>query len=157
MHQLTLGGSNMERCRKATSRALKVNESTCTHMKCTFSGIQNGGSLWVFMLQTKVLEMLQKSIYSGSFPSNLACNFINWFLSGVFQGKSCWGGPMHGHLFTFFKLLMSKVLFLYLFYLLFFFIFSNNPLKFPKIPKFQIYLSIHSFNFFLNTISKIIF
>ena len=152
-HQLTLGGSNMERCRKATSRALKVNESTCTHMKCTFSGIQNGGSLWVFILQTKVLEMQQKSIYSGSFPSN----FINWFLSGVFQGKSCWGGPMHGYLFTFFKLLMLKVLFLYLFYLLSFFIFSNNPLKSPKIPKFQIYLYFIHLFFFLNTISKIIF
>ena len=24
-------------------RALKVNESTCTHMKCTFGGIWNGG------------------------------------------------------------------------------------------------------------------
>ena len=28
---------------------------------------------------------------------NLACNFVNGFLSGVFQGKSCWGEPMHGH------------------------------------------------------------
>jgi len=24
-------------------KALKVNESTCTHMKCTFGGIWNGG------------------------------------------------------------------------------------------------------------------
>ena len=56
-HQLTPGGSNMEKCKKATSRALKVNESTCTHMKCTFGGIWNGGGLWVFILQTKVLEM----------------------------------------------------------------------------------------------------
>lgn len=24
-------------------KALKVNESTCTHMKCTFGGVWNGG------------------------------------------------------------------------------------------------------------------
>lgn len=36
-------GSSMERCRRVAFRALKVNESTCTHMKCTFGGIWNGG------------------------------------------------------------------------------------------------------------------
>lgn len=36
-------GSSMERCRGVASRSLKVNESTCTHMKCTFGGIWNGG------------------------------------------------------------------------------------------------------------------
>ena len=33
----------MERCRRVAFKALKVNESTCTHMKCTFGGIWNGG------------------------------------------------------------------------------------------------------------------
>uniref|UniRef100_A0A6N2NIB7 Apyrase n=2 Tax=Salix TaxID=40685 RepID=A0A6N2NIB7_SALVM len=36
-------GSNMEDCRRLALNALKVNESTCTHMKCTFGGIWNGG------------------------------------------------------------------------------------------------------------------
>ena len=33
----------MEDCRRLALNALKVNESTCTHMKCTFGGIWNGG------------------------------------------------------------------------------------------------------------------
>ncbi|KAA8516247.1 hypothetical protein F0562_016540 [Nyssa sinensis] len=36
-------GSNMNRCKRVAIKALKVNESTCTHMKCTFGGIWNGG------------------------------------------------------------------------------------------------------------------
>ncbi|CAI9108220.1 OLC1v1007773C1 [Oldenlandia corymbosa var. corymbosa] len=36
-------GSSMNRCREVTLKALKVNESTCTHMKCTFGGVWNGG------------------------------------------------------------------------------------------------------------------
>ncbi|KAA8519064.1 hypothetical protein F0562_016162 [Nyssa sinensis] len=36
-------GSSMNRCRRVAIKALKVNESTCTHMKCTFGGIWNGG------------------------------------------------------------------------------------------------------------------
>ncbi|KAL3573776.1 hypothetical protein D5086_024389 [Populus alba] len=36
-------GSNMEECRRLALNALKVNETTCTHMKCTFGGIWNGG------------------------------------------------------------------------------------------------------------------
>ncbi|KAH8491248.1 hypothetical protein H0E87_023412 [Populus deltoides] len=36
-------GSNMEECRRLALNALKVKESTCTHMKCTFGGIWNGG------------------------------------------------------------------------------------------------------------------
>ncbi|KAL8546442.1 hypothetical protein ACS0TY_006245 [Phlomoides rotata] len=35
-------GSSLSKCREATTKALKVNES-CTHMKCTFGGIWNGG------------------------------------------------------------------------------------------------------------------
>ncbi|CAK9155279.1 unnamed protein product [Ilex paraguariensis] len=36
-------GSSMNRCREVAIKALKVNESTCTHMKCTFGGVWNGG------------------------------------------------------------------------------------------------------------------
>lgn len=36
-------GSNMNKCREEALKALKVNESTCTHMKCTFGGVWNGG------------------------------------------------------------------------------------------------------------------
>ncbi|KAF5198717.1 Apyrase-like protein [Thalictrum thalictroides] len=36
-------GSSINECRRAASKALKVNESTCTHMKCTFGGVWNGG------------------------------------------------------------------------------------------------------------------
>ncbi|KAJ8771719.1 hypothetical protein K2173_026896 [Erythroxylum novogranatense] len=36
-------GSSLEGCRRVALKALKVNESTCTHMKCTIGGIWNGG------------------------------------------------------------------------------------------------------------------
>lgn len=36
-------GSSVSKCREVAIRALKVNESTCTHMKCTFGGVWNGG------------------------------------------------------------------------------------------------------------------
>ncbi|KAI7998784.1 Apyrase 2 [Camellia lanceoleosa] len=36
-------GSSMHKCRTVASKALKVNESTCTQMKCTFGGVWNGG------------------------------------------------------------------------------------------------------------------
>ncbi|KAI3823318.1 hypothetical protein L1987_04753 [Smallanthus sonchifolius] len=36
-------GSSMNNCRKEALKALKVNESTCPHMKCTFGGVWNGG------------------------------------------------------------------------------------------------------------------
>ncbi|KAJ7976350.1 Apyrase [Quillaja saponaria] len=36
-------GSSMNECRRVALKALKVNESTCTHMKCTFGGVWNGG------------------------------------------------------------------------------------------------------------------
>ncbi|XP_060173725.1 apyrase 2-like [Lycium barbarum] len=36
-------GSNMSGCREVTLKALKVNEAACTHMKCTFGGVWNGG------------------------------------------------------------------------------------------------------------------
>lgn len=35
--------SNLNKCREVASKALKTNESTCTHMKCTFNGVWNGG------------------------------------------------------------------------------------------------------------------
>lgn len=28
---------------RVAMKALKVNEATCTHMKCTFGGVWNGG------------------------------------------------------------------------------------------------------------------
>ncbi|KAJ8762754.1 hypothetical protein K2173_017569 [Erythroxylum novogranatense] len=36
-------GSSLEGCRRVALKALKVNESTCAHMKCTFGGVWNGG------------------------------------------------------------------------------------------------------------------
>ncbi|XP_059647283.1 apyrase 2-like [Cornus florida] len=36
-------GSSESKCRRVATKALKANESTCTHMKCTFGGIWNGG------------------------------------------------------------------------------------------------------------------
>ncbi|KAM7500339.1 hypothetical protein LguiA_024753 [Lonicera macranthoides] len=36
-------GASMNKCREVAIKALKVNESTCTHMKCTFGGVWNGG------------------------------------------------------------------------------------------------------------------
>ncbi|KAJ0941130.1 putative apyrase [Helianthus annuus] len=36
-------GSSMNKCRKEVLKALKVNDTTCTHSKCTFGGVWNGG------------------------------------------------------------------------------------------------------------------
>lgn len=36
-------GSSLTNCRMVALKALKVNESACTHMKCTFGGVWNGG------------------------------------------------------------------------------------------------------------------
>ncbi|KAK4740468.1 hypothetical protein SAY87_032349 [Trapa incisa] len=36
-------GSSMHECKRVASKALKVNETACTHMKCTFGGVWNGG------------------------------------------------------------------------------------------------------------------
>ncbi|CAA6654529.1 unnamed protein product [Spirodela intermedia] len=36
-------GSNYNQCREAAVKALKVDQPTCTHMKCTFGGVWNGG------------------------------------------------------------------------------------------------------------------
>ncbi|GER27943.1 apyrase-like protein, partial [Striga asiatica] len=36
-------GSSLSKCRETAIKALKVNESLCTHMKCTFGGVWNGG------------------------------------------------------------------------------------------------------------------
>nr|GMD91009.1 apyrase 2-like [Ipomoea batatas] len=36
-------GSSMTSCRDVVIKALKVNGSACTHMKCTFGGVWNGG------------------------------------------------------------------------------------------------------------------
>ncbi|KAL2529850.1 apyrase 2 [Forsythia ovata] len=36
-------GSSLNACREAAMKALKISEPTCTHMKCTFGGVWNGG------------------------------------------------------------------------------------------------------------------
>ncbi|KAK7377786.1 hypothetical protein VNO80_03218 [Phaseolus coccineus] len=36
-------GASINECKSVALKALKVNESSCTHMKCTFGGIWNGG------------------------------------------------------------------------------------------------------------------
>ncbi|KAG2405320.1 hypothetical protein LR48_Vigan03g189000 [Vigna angularis] len=36
-------GANINECKSVALKALKVNEIACTHMKCTFGGIWNGG------------------------------------------------------------------------------------------------------------------
>lgn len=36
-------GASLSECRSIALNALKVNESSCTYMKCTFGGIWNGG------------------------------------------------------------------------------------------------------------------
>ncbi|KAI4348429.1 hypothetical protein L6164_009154 [Bauhinia variegata] len=36
-------GSSLNDCKSVAQKALKINESTCTHMKCTFGDIWNGG------------------------------------------------------------------------------------------------------------------
>lgn len=36
-------GSSLNACREAANKALKIDETTCTHMKCTFGGVWNGG------------------------------------------------------------------------------------------------------------------
>ncbi|RDX73498.1 Apyrase 2, partial [Mucuna pruriens] len=36
-------GASLNECKSIALKALKVNESTCTYMKCTFGGIWNGG------------------------------------------------------------------------------------------------------------------
>ncbi|KAK9079181.1 hypothetical protein SSX86_000851 [Deinandra increscens subsp. villosa] len=36
-------GSSFNKCREQARKSLRVNESTCTHMKCTFGGVWNGG------------------------------------------------------------------------------------------------------------------
>ncbi|KAK4725982.1 hypothetical protein R3W88_030899 [Solanum pinnatisectum] len=39
----TSQGSSMSSCREVALKALKINEPVCTHMKCTFGGVWNGG------------------------------------------------------------------------------------------------------------------
>ncbi|XP_010524962.1 PREDICTED: apyrase 2-like [Tarenaya hassleriana] len=36
-------GASLDECRRVALNALKVNDSLCTHMRCTFGGIWNGG------------------------------------------------------------------------------------------------------------------
>jgi len=36
-------GASYSKCRALAVRALKVDEPACTHMKCTFGGVWNGG------------------------------------------------------------------------------------------------------------------
>uniref|UniRef100_A0A0A9GZC7 Apyrase n=1 Tax=Arundo donax TaxID=35708 RepID=A0A0A9GZC7_ARUDO len=39
----SFAAASYSKCRALAVRALKVDESTCTHMKCTFGGVWNGG------------------------------------------------------------------------------------------------------------------
>ncbi len=59
-------GSNIDECRRVTSNALKVNESTCKHMKCTFGGVWNGGG-----------GDGQKNLFVASFFFDRAAEVIN--------------------------------------------------------------------------------
>ena len=36
-------GASVDECKRVALKALKVNDSVCTHMKCTFGGVWNGG------------------------------------------------------------------------------------------------------------------
>ncbi|KAL1211570.1 Apyrase 1 [Cardamine amara subsp. amara] len=36
-------GANLDECRRVVLNTLKVNDSLCTHMRCTFGGVWNGG------------------------------------------------------------------------------------------------------------------
>lgn len=36
-------GASLSKCRSDAVKALKVGEPVCTHMKCTFGGVWNGG------------------------------------------------------------------------------------------------------------------
>ena len=36
-------GASYSKCRALAVRALQVDEPACTHMKCTFGGVWNGG------------------------------------------------------------------------------------------------------------------
>lgn len=36
-------GPSYDKCRSNAVSALKIDEPTCTHMKCTFGGVWNGG------------------------------------------------------------------------------------------------------------------
>ena len=36
-------GASLDECRRITINALKVNDTLCTHRKCTFGGVWNGG------------------------------------------------------------------------------------------------------------------
>lgn len=57
-------------------KALKINETTCTHMKCTFGGIWNGGG-----------GDGQKSLFVASFFFDRAAEVQN-YLSSVHK-KMC--------------------------------------------------------------------
>ncbi|KAL3812433.1 hypothetical protein ACJIZ3_013701 [Penstemon smallii] len=39
----SLSSTSLSKCREGAIKALKVNESSCTHMKCTFGGVWNRG------------------------------------------------------------------------------------------------------------------
>lgn len=68
-------GSGLDRCIEMALKALKINETTCTHMKCTFGGIWNGGG-----------GDGQKSLFVASFFFDRAAEVQN-YLSSVVHKK----------------------------------------------------------------------
>ena len=83
------------------------------------------------------------SSIKGIWTGMLSRILVQTLLLAIMTIRCDWEEQCTCHLFIHFlnKLLMLKALFLYLFCLFFFFLFSNNSLKSPKIPKFQVYLS----------------
>lgn len=83
-------GSSMHECRRVALKALKVNETTCTHMKCTFGGVWNGGggdgqkNLFVasffFDRAAEVLILQVKSLVKSNF---LFLCLTLWFRSDI--------------------------------------------------------------------------
>ena len=146
------------------------SQSWCLqHLMASRWGMNNGGGLWVFMLQTKVLAMQKKSTCSSSFPSNQYVAFLGqpsmqlckWVFKWSFPRKKFLGWahawpPLacNGHFSSFFFILQVKFkilkdsVFKYFFLnSIFFLVLQNSDFQFPK---FQFsYLFILSLLFLL--------
>lgn len=72
-------GSSLNGCRRTVLNALKVNESTCTHMKCTFGGVWNGGG-----------GDGQKNLFVASFFFDRAAEVRSDHLSYLTCSKGVW-------------------------------------------------------------------
>ena len=116
-------------------------------MKCTFDGIWNGGGLWVFMLQTKVRAMRQKSICNSSFPSNQYVVILGQHSMQFYKLVSKWGFPRKKLLgrapcmATFGMQWSCPILFIFLSHM--------SKLKFSKIQFSNIFFFIKKTLFFL--------